>query len=415
MTERPEARSAPLQGASEQYDLVIQRAQVFDGLCCLQGLHNIGIRGGEIAIVSEAPLSGANVIDASGDWLMPGLIDTHLHLYDFITISDPDTLQQFVETELPGRLDLFLQHGVTTIKSVGDPTEEILDARAKIAAGRLRGPRLLTTGNGITGRDGHPASTIFGGNPWFRARATGEVDSVQQMRDLVHHLADCRVDAIKLLSEGGCACPGSPKYIWQNPVFPNAVELIRLPTDIMRAGIDVAHERGLRVTVHTTQQVAAREALEAGADGLEHGVTGEPITDHTLIDLLLATGATYTPTMWIHDAVHPDTRPNLKMVADAGVTVVLGSDSFSGRGLFGANSLEEAELMVAAGLSPVDVLIAATSNAAKQCVRADLGAVAPGKRADLILLAADPTQDVSNLRKLKMTILGGEIVVDRRS
>ena len=414
LTIQAEASHPGAAPAVETYDLVIRRAHIFDGRRARSGLHDVGLRGGEIAAVSEGPLTGRREVDAGEGWLMPGLIDTHVHFYDFTVVTDPASLQAFVENEVPGRLDLFLQHGVTTIKSVGDPTTEILDTRAKIAVGALRGPRLLTTGNGITGRDGHPAATIFGGNPWFRARATGEVDSPQQMRDLVQHLADRKVDAIKLLSEGACWCPGSPKYIWQNPVFPAAVELIRLPTRIMRAGIEAAHERGLRVTVHTTQQDAAREALECGADGLEHGVTVEPITDPSLIDLMLERGATYTPTLWIHDKVHPETRPNTRLVAAAGVTMTLGSDTFSGRGLFGANTLEEAELMVAAGMTPTQVLVAATRNAADKCVRPDLGVLAPGKRADLILLTEDPTQNIGALRKLAMTVLGGEIVVDKR-
>ncbi|MDP9608740.1 amidohydrolase family protein [Streptomyces demainii] len=129
---------------------------------------------------------------------------------------------------------------------------------------------------------------------------------------------------------------------------------------------------------------------------------------------MLERDITYTPTLWIHDATHPDTRGNVKKVADAGVRIALGSDTFSGRGLFGANTLEEAELMVAAGMTPVQSLVAATSGAARQCVRPDLGTVAPGKRADLIVLTADPTQDISNLRALGMTILNGEIVVDKR-
>lgn len=104
----------------------------------------------------------------------------------------------------------------------------------------------------------------------------------------------------------------------------------------------------------------------------------------------------------------------MKKVADAGVTIVMGSDTFSGRGLFGANTLEEAELMVAAGMTPLQSLVAGTSAAARQCVRPDLGAVAPGKRADLVVLTADPTRDIGNLRNLAMTILDGEIVVDNR-
>lgn len=399
-------------GDSSPYDLVIRRAQVFDGHTTLAGLRDIAVNGGEIAAVSTETLRGRKEVDANEGWVMPGLIDTHLHFYDVFAVSDPDSMQAFEENELSRRLDLFLRHGVTTIKSVGDPTEGILRTRAKIAAGTLPGPRLLATGCGVTGRDGHPASTIFAGNPWARARFTGEVDSVQQMRDLVHSLADQRVDAIKLLSEGACDHSGSPKYIWQNAAFPGGVELVRLPPEFLRAGIETAHERGLRVTVHTAQQIAAREAIEAGADGLEHGVVIEPITDHSLIDLMLERDITYTPTLWIHDAIHPHSRGNLKKVADAGVHIALGSDTFGGRGLFGANSIEEAELMVAAGMTPVQSLVAGTSGAARQCVRPDLGTIAPGKRADLILLAADPTRNIGNLRELSMTILNGEVVVD---
>jgi imidazolonepropionase-like amidohydrolase len=394
------------------YDLVIRRAHVFDGHKALAGLHHVAVNGAEIAAVSAKPLKGAQEVDAAQGWVMPGLIDTHLHFYDVFAVTDEQSMRAFEENELPGRLDLFLQHGVTTIKSVGDPTGGILETRAKIAAGTLRGPRLLATGCGVTVAGGHPASTIFGGNPWARAQFTGEVGSVQQMRDLVHHLADQKVDAIKLLSEG--ALPGSPKYVWRNPAFPAAVELVRLPFDLLRAGIETGHERGLRVTVHTTQQVAAREAVEAGADGLEHGVTVEPITDRSLIDLLLERDITYTPTLWVDDASHPDTRGNVKMVAEAGVSMVLGSDTFCGRGLFGANTLEEAELMVAAGLTPVQTLVAGTSAAARQCARPDLGTVAPGHRADLIVLTADPTRDIGHLRELALTILNGQIVVDKR-
>ncbi|MDT0547626.1 amidohydrolase family protein [Streptomyces sp. FXJ1.4098] len=395
------------------YDLVVRRAHVFDGRQALAGLYDVAINGGEIASVSAEPLRGGQEVDAAGGWVMPGLIDTHIHFYDVRAVSDPDSMRAFEDNELPEKLGLFLEHGITTIKSVGDPTGGILDTRARIAAGTLRGPRLLATGCGITGRDGHPAATVFSDNSWARERFTGEVDSVQQMRDLVHHLADREVDAIKLLSEGACARSGEPKYLWRNPAFPDGVELERLPLDLLRAGIETAHERGLRVTVHTTQQAAAREAIEAGADGLEHGVTVEPLTDHSLIDLMLEHDITYTPTLWIDDA-HPDARVNLKKVAEAGVHIALGSDTFSGRGLFGANTLQEAGLMVAAGMTPTQVLAAGTSGASRQCVRPDLGTVAPGNRADLLVLNADPTADIGNLRDLSMVILNGELAIDKR-
>ncbi|MEU7487109.1 amidohydrolase family protein [Streptomyces sp. NPDC042319] len=413
MHQKAEAVASAEARAPATYDLVVRRARVFDGRRALTGLYDIAIDGTEIASVSAEPLRGRQQVDTAGGWVMPGLIDTHVHFYDVRAVSDPDSMRAFEENELPGRLGLFLDHGVTTIKSVGDPTGGILDTRARIAAGTLRGPRLLATGCGITGRDGHPAATVFSGNPWARERFTGEVDSVQEIRDLVHHLADRKVDAIKLLSEGACAHSGGPTYLWRNPAFPDGVELERLPLDLLRAGIDTGHERGLRVTVHTTQQAAAREAVEAGADGLEHGVTVEPLADRSLIDLMLEHDITYTPTLWIDDA-HPDARGNLQKVAEAGVHIALGSDTFSGRGLFGANTLEEAELMVAAGMTPTQVLAAGTSGAAHQCVRPDLGTVAPGKRADLLVLNADPTADIGNIRDLSMVILNGELAVDKR-
>ncbi|MFF4713284.1 amidohydrolase family protein [Streptomyces eurythermus] len=413
MTQEPEAIVNAEARGPATYDLVIRRAHVFDGHQALPGLYDVAVDGGEIASVSAEPLQGTQEVDAAEGWVMPGLIDTHVHLYDVHAVSGPDSLRAFEEHELPGKLGLFLDHGITTVKSVGDPTDGILDTRSKIASGALSGPRLLATGCGITGRDGHPATTVFGDNPWARERFTGEVDSVRQMRDLVHHLADREVDAIKLLSEGACAHSGGPRYLWRNPAFPDGVELVRLPPDLLRAGIEAGHERGLRVTVHTTQQAAAREAIEAGADGLEHGVTVEPLTDHSLIDLMLEHGITYTPTLWIDDA-HPDARGNLGKVARAGVHIALGSDTFSGRGLFGANTVEEAELMVAAGMTPAQVLAAGTSGASRQCVRPDLGTVAPGKRADLLVLNADPTADIGSIRDLGMVILNGEVAVDKR-
>ena len=406
--------SAPA-GPSTPHDIVIRQAHVFDGEAALAGLYNVGITGGTIAEISQAPLAGTREVDAEGGWLLPGLIDTHLHFFDFTVVKDPVSLAQFVETTAPRLLQQFLDAGITSIKSVGDPTAEILDLRARLRSGSLQGPNLYTTGLGLTGRDGHPASTIFAGNPWFRARATGEVDSPQMMRDMVDHLADNGVDAIKLLSEGGCACSGAARYIWQNPVFPNAVDLLRLPKPILRAGTEAAHNRGLKVTVHTVQQSAALEALEAGADGLEHGITVEPITDPSLTRLMLERNASYTPTLWIHGAVHPESAPNTRLMAEAGVQIVLGSDSFCGRGSFGSNSIEEAELMEAAGMSPISVLRAATSVAARHLGRADIGEIAKGKRADLILVAGDPTTQINHLRSLQMTFLNGQPVVDRRA
>ncbi|RXR28480.1 amidohydrolase [Sphingobium fluviale] len=412
MTYEP-AITKPQSGDPATYDLVIRRAHVFDGHKALNGLYDIAVMGGEIAAVSASPIHGAKEIDAAEGWVMPGLIDSHIHFYNVFAVSDPASMDAFEENELPGRLDSFLQYGVTTIKSVGDPTSGILATRAKIASGQLRGPRLLATGCGVTGRDGHPAATIFSKNPWARARFAGEVGTVQEMRDLIHYLADMKVDAIKILSEGACACHSDEKYVWQIPGFLGPFELERLPLDMLQAGIETAHERGLRATVHTAQQDVAREAIEAGADALEHGVMNEPITDDSLIQLMIDRDVMFVPTLYAHGEAHPELVANVKKVSDAGVGIALGTDTFAGKGIYGENTLAETELMVAAGMTPLQSLVAGTSAAAKQCERADLGVVEPGKRADLLLLSADPTENISNVRKLRKVILNGEIVVEK--
>ncbi|MFE8922692.1 amidohydrolase family protein [Streptomyces rochei] len=155
MHQEAEATASAEARGPATYDLVIRRAHVFDGRRKPTGLYDVAVDGAEIASVSAEPLAGRQEIDAAGAWVMPGLIDTHVHFYDVRAVSDPDSMRAFEENELPGRLGLFLEHGVTTIKSVGDPTGGILDTRAGIAEGTLRGPRLLATGCGITGRDGH--------------------------------------------------------------------------------------------------------------------------------------------------------------------------------------------------------------------------------------------------------------------
>lgn len=415
MTVSPATLSDSTTGAPlVQCDLVIRNVNIFDGRDSLPGLYEVGICGHSIAAISKSSVAGEVVIDGGGGWLLPGLIDTHVHVVDFSVVTDPDSLDNYVNIVAPRIFELFLEHGITTVKSVGDPTTEILDLRARLAAGMLRGPRLLVTGCSITGRDGHPVSTVFGGNRWYAARAVGEVDSAQMMRDLVHHLADRNVDAIKLVSEGACCIPGSPKYIWQNPVFPVAAELVRLPHAILRAGVEAAHERGLRATVHCVQQMAASEAVDAGADGLEHGITVEPITDRSLLKTIRDRDIIYTPTLWIKGEMHPASIPNTRLVMEAGVRIACGSDSFPARGKFGLNSLEELELLVGAGLSPAQALVSATSQAASHLGRSDIGVIECGKSADMILLAGNPLDEINAVRKLKLTILNGKIAVDNR-
>ena len=135
-----------------------------------------------------------------------------------------------------------------------------------------------------------------------------------------------------------------------------------------------------------------------------------------MVELLLRNRASYVPTLCLIrlEEKTADVRyANLKQVADAGVRVALGTDSFCGLGRFGENAIEEAERSSQAGIGAAQILRMATKDAAKHLGVEDLGVVAPGKLADLLLLDGDPTTSISALRKLSLVIQNGAIVVDK--
>src|ERR1700677_1310980 len=394
-------------------ELVINNARIFDGSTMLPGSLNVGIAGGRIRSVSSLPISGSRQIDARGRFLMPGLIDCHIHLLNFWTAKDEATMAADIETELPKRLNDFLAAGVTTVKSVGDSEDDILRVRAKLASGELAGPRLLVTGAAFAAPGSHPATTVYGQNPWLRYRATVETDSPEGAREAVQRLAAKKVDAVKIIHQGGCK-HGSP-YFFKLEALGLNVQILKLEKAVLGAIIDETHRHGLKATVHTVDADAAIEALEAGADGLEHGVIEHRLKDDRGVELLLRNRASYVPPLCflkLEEQTADVRYANLKQVADAGVRVALGTDSFCGLGKFGENTIEEEETSAQAGIAAAQILRMATKDAAEHLGRDDLGVVTPGKIADLLLLDGDPTTSISALRKLSMVIQNGAIVVD---
>jgi imidazolonepropionase-like amidohydrolase len=345
---------------------------------------------------------------------MPGLIDCHIHLLNMWTATDEKTMAADIEHEMPKRLEDFLAAGVTTVKSVGDSEDDILRVRAMLTSGELRGPRLFATGAAFAAPGSHPATTIFGRNPWIRRRSTIESDSSSVARDAVRRLAEKKVDAIKIVHQGGCK-HGEP-YFFRAEALGINVQIHRLEREVLNAIVDEAHKHGLKATVHTFDQEAATEALEAGADGLEHGIMDHELDGARAIELLLRNRASYVPTLWLltfEENAAATRYANLKRIADAGVRVVLGSDTFCGYGKFGENTIIEAERTSAAGIAPEKVLRMATKDAAEHLGTDALGTIATGKLADLLLLDADPTADITALRKVAMVVKDGAILIDK--
>jgi len=318
----------------------------------------------------------------------------------------------YLDQELPEHLMELISAGVTSIKSVGDPEDHILQTRDRLANGNLRGPRLFTTGPCFTARESHPATTVYGRNPWYRQRAAVETDSPAEARDVVRRLAERRVDAIKIIHHGGCRGHGAPYYLTVKE-FNWHAQMFKLPRAVLEAIIDEAHKCGLKATVHPFDEDAAISVLEAGADGLEHGVVNQRLSSDRVIKLLQKNRATYVPTLWILGSEL--TYANLKEVADAGVRIALGTDTFCGHGKFGENTIVEAERAAQAGIAPVRVLRMATKDAAEHLGADLLGMIAPGRFADLLLVDGDPTANISALRNVSMVMKNGEILIDKLS
>jgi imidazolonepropionase-like amidohydrolase len=124
----------------------------------------------------------------------------------------------------------------------------------------------------------------------------------------VRRKAEHRVDAIKIVHQGGCK-HGDP-YFFRVPALGIDVQILRLERAVLEAIIDETHKHGLKPTVHTVDEHTAIEALEAGADGLEHGVMDEPLINDRIIELLLRNRASYVPTLWMI-ALDENTAPML--------------------------------------------------------------------------------------------------------
>ncbi len=138
-------------------DLVINNARLFDGLEVRDGFFSVGISGKTIDSVTTSAATAKKGIDAAGRFLMPGLIDCHIHLNDFFHVTDETAMAAYLNQELPEHLMELVSAGVTSIKSVGDPEDHILQTRDRLANGNLRGPRLFATGPCFTAQDGFVA------------------------------------------------------------------------------------------------------------------------------------------------------------------------------------------------------------------------------------------------------------------
>jgi imidazolonepropionase-like amidohydrolase len=404
------------------------RAPIRDAVIVIQGtrISQVGRRE-----KTKIP-SGAQLIDARGMYLVPGLADMHNHLGDgtFSLSEGPSDFKRNLARMLGWGFTSLFDQGIPALK----PFAELKQLAADDAA---RYPHFYGVGVRFAAKGGH-GSALGAYTP----------ETSEEARGQVRELKAANVDAVKIVYD-------DLGYVMKQP-------RPMLKPEVVAAIIDEAHKQGLKAYVHAPVLKYAKEVLRDGADGLVHGVISDPVDDE-FIALMKKNKAVYITTFGIFEAaanlgawarreasfndrgfvakeifeygMNPATvnqwevrldnlseaktkmpllRSNLKKLHDAGILIVLGSDTSSagsGAGVvLGLASQLEMTLIVEAGLTPLESLQTATINAAVMVGRErDLGTLEPGKLADLLILEADPLTDIGNVRRINNVVKGGVV------
>jgi imidazolonepropionase-like amidohydrolase len=329
--------------------------------------------------------------------IMPGLIDSHVHL-GFDGGPDPAARMQADTDEQQRALMLhsareLLGVGVTTARDLGARAYLAVAVRDAIAAGLAPGPRLVVAASPIT---------TTGGHCWFMG---GEADSVADLRRIVRTHSGRGTDLIKVMATGGLmtagTAPGAPQYA--------VAQLAVIVEEAARAGQPVAAH------AHGTEGISW--AVEAGVSTVEHcsfvAETGQVQFSEPLAARMAEQGTFVCPTINVSTPRHSKVTgitfgAYVKELRDGGVRIIAGTDA----GIFNTphrQYVSGLEHMVRLGLEPADVLVSATSAAAAALgLGAVTGRLAPGYAADLIVVDGDPRADIAALRQLRRVIARGQ-------
>jgi imidazolonepropionase-like amidohydrolase len=396
----------------------------------IQGNHILAVQS-----ASAATPAGAQILDFHGDTVIPGLINAHGHLA--LIADGQNSATAYTEENVLAELRQYESYGVTTMMSLGLNRDLLYSIRQQQRQGKLDGATVLTADRAIGVPDaapGLPAAPDQIYRPANPAEAVAAVDAMARRHaDIVKVWVD---------SVGGTKPAMSP--------------------EIYRAVIAEAHKHHLHVAAHVYYLSDAKSLVNAGIDVLAHSVRDHPV-DQELIDAMKRHGVRYIPTFTVDesfyiyaerpgfmqldffkDALPPqvlatltsdayvqktDADPktaqhkadfamdgkNMKTLYDAGIHVGFGTDSgaYATR-IPGFSEHRELEDMVHAGLTPMQALVAATSGNANLLGIATMrGTLRPGKRADLVVLAANPLDDITNTRSIVTIFHDGRTVKPR--
>lgn len=360
------------------------------------------------------------VIDLKDSYVLPGLIDSHVHL----TSDTGGIASQLEDVTLSPAAQAFnawdngmktLRAGFTTVRNLGDGDGAVLALRDAVNDGQVTGPRILDAGASISGTSGHMDGSLGYRDElreYFNS-AGNTCNGAEDCRRAVRLQVARGADVIKFGATGGVnsrigAGLGAQMFM-----------------DEAVAIVETAKLFGKKVSAHAHGADGIRLALEAGVDSIEHGTILDPET----IDAFVDSGAYYVPTLstvngYIEriknnpESYEPDVRAkiewrigitgkSLEILYAKGVKIAFGTDA--GVSKHGRNA-DEFELMVKFGMPPEEAIKAATINAADLLgLTAEIGTLEPGKSADLIGVKGDPLKDVKVLKAVDFVMVRGEV------
>ena len=339
---------------------------------------------------AEAVLDHALLIPADGGTVLPGLIDSHVH----ISLSPTLTGIYDIEEEPVARTliraahaaGVLLRAGITTARDVGSREGVAIDVAAAQRDGDLAGARILAAGRGLTPPGGH-------------GRALGmEVEGAEAVAGAVRAEHERGADLIKLFPTGGVLGAGTHGF-----------EVV-MTLDEMQAAVETSHELDMHVAAHIHGSEGIDVALDAGVDTIEHGTGATRQQSERMSEQGVALVPTLVPLVAIRQRELDMPRDLMKRVdevadvqsesvataIEVGVRVLPGTDAgtpFNPPGQL----VQEMELLVELGMTPAAAVVAATSAAATTFGWDDVGSLAIGNVADLLLVDADPLEDLGTL------------------